>query len=57
VLGAHNIPVASPAVLPRLAAAFAKVRAGKAASTPDSPGRVIYKADGFSFLMRAPRRQ
>jgi glyoxylase-like metal-dependent hydrolase (beta-lactamase superfamily II) len=53
VLGAHNVPVASPTVLPRLAAAFAKVRAGKAASTPDFPGRVIYKADGFSFLMRA----
>lgn len=54
VLGAHNIPVASPSVLPRLVAAFDAVRAGKIAPTPDSPGKVIYKVDGFSFLMRAP---
>ena len=54
VLGAHNAPVASPTVLPRLASAFDKVRAGKATPTPDSPGYVIYKVDGFSFLMRAP---
>ena len=54
VLGAHNIPSASPTVLPRLASAFEKVRAGKAKLTPDSPGQVIYNADGFSFLMRAP---
>jgi glyoxylase-like metal-dependent hydrolase (beta-lactamase superfamily II) len=52
VLGAHNVPVASPTVLARLAAAFDKVRAGKAAATPDSPSRVLYKVDGFSFLMQ-----
>lgn len=54
VLGAHNIPVAPPSVLPQLVTAFQAVRAGKASSTPDSPGKVIYKVDGFSFLMRAP---
>ncbi|HUA62624.1 MAG TPA: MBL fold metallo-hydrolase [Verrucomicrobiae bacterium] len=54
VLGAHNVPVAPPTVLQRLASAFDKVRAGKATLTPDSPGNVIYKVDGFSFLMRAP---
>ena len=54
VLGAHNIPVASPTVLPRLVSAFDEVRAGKVAPTPDPPGHVIYKVDGFSFLMRAP---
>jgi serine/threonine protein kinase len=27
---------------------------GKATLTPDSPGNVIYKVDGLSFLMRAP---
>jgi glyoxylase-like metal-dependent hydrolase (beta-lactamase superfamily II) len=54
VLGAHNVPVASPSVLPRLVAAFDAVRAGKVAATPDSPGKVIYQVDGFSFLMRAP---
>jgi len=54
VLGAHNIPVASPTVLPRLVTAFAAVRAGKVAPTPASPGKVLYKVEGFSFLMRAP---
>ncbi len=54
VLGAHNIPVASPSVLPRLVAAFDAVRAGKVSASPDSPGKVLYKVDGFSFLMRAP---
>ena len=54
VLGAHNIPVAQPAILPRLVAAFDQVRAGKVTPTPDSPGKVLYKVDGFSFLMRAP---
>ena len=54
VLGAHNIPVAPPSVLPRLVNAFDAVRAGKVTATPDSPGKVIYKVDGFSFLMRAP---
>lgn len=54
VLGAHNVPVASPTVLPRLVTAFDAVRAGKVSPTPDSPGKVLYKIDGFSFLMRAP---
>jgi len=54
VLGAHNIPIASPAVLPRLVAAFDEVRAGKIKPTPDSPGKVLYKVGDFSFLMRAP---
>jgi len=52
VLGAHNIPVAPPDVLPRLVAAFDAVLAGKVAATPDSAGKVLYKVDGFSFLMR-----
>jgi glyoxylase-like metal-dependent hydrolase (beta-lactamase superfamily II) len=52
VLGAHNIPVASPAVLPRLVSAFDQVRAGKIRSTPASPGKVLYKVDDITFLMR-----
>jgi len=51
VLGAHNIPVASPAVLPRLVVAFDSVRRGKVVPIADSPGKVLYKVDGFSFLM------
>jgi glyoxylase-like metal-dependent hydrolase (beta-lactamase superfamily II) len=54
VIGAHNIPVASPAVLPRLVAAFDAVRAGAIKPVPDSPGKVLYKVDDISFLMRAP---
>jgi glyoxylase-like metal-dependent hydrolase (beta-lactamase superfamily II) len=54
VLGAHNIPVASPTVLARLVAAFDQVRAGKIAATPDSPGKILYKVNDISFLMRAP---
>ncbi len=51
VLGAHNVPVEPPSVLPQLAAAFDKVRAGKVTAVPDSPGHVAYKVDGFTFLM------
>jgi glyoxylase-like metal-dependent hydrolase (beta-lactamase superfamily II) len=51
VLGAHNIPVAPPSVLPRLVTAFEAVRTGKVPATPASPGKVLYKVDDLSFLM------
>jgi glyoxylase-like metal-dependent hydrolase (beta-lactamase superfamily II) len=54
VLGAHNIPVASPTLLARLVSAFDIVRAGKVSPIPESPGKVLYKVDDISFLMRAP---
>ena len=54
VLGAHNIPVASPTLLPRLVAAFDAVRAGKVQPSPDSSGKVLYKVDDISFLMNPP---
>jgi glyoxylase-like metal-dependent hydrolase (beta-lactamase superfamily II) len=54
VLGAHNVPVADPTVLARLVTAFEAVRQGRVAPVPAAPGRVIYKVDGFLFLMRAP---
>src|SRR5580698_10632635 len=54
VLGAHNIPVASPTLLPRLVAAFDAVRAGKVQPSPDPSGKVLYKVDDISFLMNAP---
>ena len=56
VLGAHNIPVASPSVLGHLVTAFDEVRAGKVQPTPESPGRALYKVGEISFLMRAPKR-
>ena len=56
VLGAHNVPVAQPSVLPNLVAAFEKVRDGKVPSSPASADRITYKVDGFSFLMARPAR-
>jgi glyoxylase-like metal-dependent hydrolase (beta-lactamase superfamily II) len=53
VLGAHNIPVAPPSVLPQLVTAFDVVRSGKIRAIPDSPGKVTYKVDNISFLMHA----
>lgn len=53
VLGAHNIPVAPPSVLGRLVTAFDKVQAGRVPAVPDSRGKVLYKVDGFSFLMKS----
>jgi glyoxylase-like metal-dependent hydrolase (beta-lactamase superfamily II) len=53
VLGAHNIPIASPSVLPQLVAAFDAVRADKVRPVPAFPGKVLYTVDGISFLMRA----
>ena len=54
VLGAHNIPVADPSVLPRLVKAIEAVRAGKGQSKPEAAGKKIATLDGFSFLLRAP---
>src|SRR5579863_6707907 len=54
VIGAHNIPVASPAVLTQLVTAFDLVRAGQIKPMPESPGKVLYKVGDISFLMRAP---
>lgn len=56
VLGAHNVPVAPPSVLPALVAAFEQVRAGTIAPTPAPPGKVIYHAGNFSFLMAPPKK-
>ena len=53
VLGAHNVPVVPPSVLPRLVTAFEAVRSGKIRAIPASPGKVTYKVDDISFLMHA----
>jgi glyoxylase-like metal-dependent hydrolase (beta-lactamase superfamily II) len=54
VLGAHNVPVASPAVLRQLVVAFETVRAGKVMAVPAGAGKVTYKVGAISFLMSAP---
>ena len=53
VLGAHNIPVAPPSILPHLVTAFEAVHSGKIRAIPASPGKVTYNVDDISFLMNA----
>ena len=53
VLGAHNIPVAQPEVLPALVQAFADLQAGKATCKPASSGKKLCTVDKFSFLLHA----
>jgi glyoxylase-like metal-dependent hydrolase (beta-lactamase superfamily II) len=52
VLGAHNIPVAAPSVLPQLVTAFADLRAGKASCKPEGAGKKLCTVDQFRFLLR-----
>lgn len=52
VLGAHNVPIASPRVLPRLVAAFAEVRSGHVRPARDG-GKATYRVGALSFVMRA----
>ncbi len=52
VLGAHNIPVAEPAILPRLVFAFESVRAGRVPPQKSEGGKTLYNADGITFLLR-----
>jgi len=56
VLGAHNVPVAEPSVLPRLGAAIEAVRSGQGTVKPEGEGKAIHSLDGFSFLLAAPRQ-
>jgi glyoxylase-like metal-dependent hydrolase (beta-lactamase superfamily II) len=52
VIGAHNIPVASPSVLTNLPAAFADLRAGKASCKLQEPGKQLCTVGHFQFLVR-----
>jgi glyoxylase-like metal-dependent hydrolase (beta-lactamase superfamily II) len=53
VLGAHNVPVAQPSVLPRLVAAIEAVRAGQGEVKSAAEGKAIHIFEGFSFLLKA----
>ena len=53
VIGAHNIPVAPPSVLPALVTAFADLRAGKAVCEPQGPGKQLCAVGQFQFLIHA----
>src|ERR1051326_475372 len=51
LLPAHNVPVADPAVLPRVLSAMKEVRAGKIKPVRNGE-HWEYKFQGFSFLMK-----
>jgi len=53
VLGAHNIPVAPPSVLPALVTAFADLRAGKGSCMPQGAGKQLCSVGQFQFLVHA----
>jgi glyoxylase-like metal-dependent hydrolase (beta-lactamase superfamily II) len=56
VLGAHNVPVAQPSVLPELLAAIQAVRDGQGTVKPGGEGKVVHSFNGFSFLLAAARK-
>jgi len=51
VLGAHNVPVAQPDVLPKLVEAIQAVRAGKGEVKAEGPGKAMHTFEGFQFLL------
>ncbi|HXN71125.1 MAG TPA: MBL fold metallo-hydrolase [Candidatus Acidoferrales bacterium] len=55
LLPSHNVPVADPSQLPKLVVAIKKVRAGAIQPVSAGEGKVTYGADGFVFLMAAPK--
>jgi glyoxylase-like metal-dependent hydrolase (beta-lactamase superfamily II) len=54
VLGAHNVPVAQPPVLPQLDAAIHSVLAGKVQPKSINGDQAIYQVDEISFRLRNP---
>ena len=52
VLGAHNVPIAPPQILPRLASAFSDIRSGRAQPTRKD-GKSTYRVGEISFVLRA----
>jgi glyoxylase-like metal-dependent hydrolase (beta-lactamase superfamily II) len=53
VLGAHNVPVAQPSVLPELVTAIEAVRAGKGTVKPAGSGKAVHTFGQFTFLFAA----
>ena len=56
VLGAHNLPVADPTVLPKLVDAIVAVRAGKGEVNAEGAGKAIHTFQGFKFLLAEPAK-
>lgn len=57
VLGAHNIPVAQPDVLPKLVEAIEAVRSGQGTVKPAGEGKALHSLGGFSFLLAAAHKE
>jgi glyoxylase-like metal-dependent hydrolase (beta-lactamase superfamily II) len=57
VLGAHNIPVAQPDVLPKLLDAIQAVRSGQGTVKPEGEAKAIHTFGGFDFLLAAPKKE
>jgi glyoxylase-like metal-dependent hydrolase (beta-lactamase superfamily II) len=53
VLGAHNVPVAEPSILPKLVTAIQDVRAGKVQGKLLEGGKNSFTTNGITFLLRA----
>jgi glyoxylase-like metal-dependent hydrolase (beta-lactamase superfamily II) len=56
VLGAHNIPVADPSVLPKLVDAIQAVRSGKGEVKAEGAGKAMHTFQDFKFLLAAPSK-
>lgn len=56
VLGAHNVPVAQPDVLPKLVAAIEAVRSGKGEVKAAGSGKAMHTFQDFKFLLAAPSK-
>lgn len=56
VLGAHNVPVAQPTVLPELVAAIQAVRSGQGTVKAEG-GKAVHTLGGFSFLLAAASKE
>jgi glyoxylase-like metal-dependent hydrolase (beta-lactamase superfamily II) len=52
VLGAHNVPIAPPQILPRLVSAFSDIRSGRAEPTRED-AKSTYRVGEISFVLRA----
>ncbi len=55
VLGAHNVPIASPSVLPKLASGFDAIQSGQVKPTSVHDGIATYQSGGISFLVTLAR--
>jgi glyoxylase-like metal-dependent hydrolase (beta-lactamase superfamily II) len=53
VLGAHNVPVADPAILEKLPTAIEDVRAGKVEGKSLDGPKTSYTVEGITFLLRS----